>query len=129
MPREQLNTPARRVITEPTKTNGLQPGEWAMGWAEDGEPLHDGEHWENTPTLYVGWAKNDDGLDHGMQIYIDIEATEVLRAADAIRENKEKTGYLQESWQFYTVSLKRDEAQKIIRVTRRARDAVFDADE
>lgn len=129
MPREQLNTPARRVITTPMPDNGLQPGEWAMGWAEDGVPLVDGQHFENTPVLSLGWSKIADGLDPDMIVYIDVEATEVLRAAELIRENEQKTGYLQESWQFHTVKLSREEAQHVIRTMRRARDAVFGGDE
>lgn len=142
MPREQLNTPMRRVITTPRSEredpgnpgtffegNGLQPGEWAMRWAVDGEPLRDGDHWENTPTLFLGWSKIADGLDPDMLVYIEVDADEVLRAADAIQRNKEATGFQQNTWMFSTVRLTRDEAQAIVRVARRARDAVFGGDE
>jgi hypothetical protein len=134
VPRQQLNTPARRTITvhDPAIPNGLKPGEWALGWAEEGDRLHDGQHWENTPTLFLGWQTTGN-LDHGPLIYIQVDADEVLRAADEIKRNREQAaaGIVAplEHWDFHTVVLTRDEMQQIVRTTRRARNAVYGGDE
>ncbi|MAB81726.1 MAG: hypothetical protein CMH35_01640 [Microbacterium sp.] len=135
MPREQINTPARRTVSTPTGSNGLKPGEYGIHFAQDGEALHDGQHREDTPVLMVGWHKES---SHGptpdepgcVQFHLLVAADEVLRAADEIRrcrENPDVPGYPQ--WTFSTVMLSRAETQKAIRVVRRARDAAFGGDE
>lgn len=127
MPKEQINIPARRVITE--HGPGLKPGEWAMGWAQDGEGLSEGQHWENTPALDVAWGPSI-GDEKSMQFHMEVDADEVLRAAAEIqrlRDTPDVPGLT--SWRFSTVVLSRTEAQKAIKVIRRARDAVYGADE
>lgn len=134
MPREQINTPARRTITLPTGSNGLKPGEFGLHFAQDGDALEEGQHWEDTPTVSVGWDRPG---DHGLpseegciQFHVSVAADEVVRAAAEItrtRENPELPGLNQVT--FSTVALSRVEAQKSIRVIRRARDAAYGADE
>jgi hypothetical protein len=143
MPREQINTPARRTVstylperpdpTDPTgrtvlEGNGLNPGDTAFGWANDGDRLHDGEHWENTPTLHIGWSAA--ALDTSMVLYLDVDCDEVLRAAEQIKRLRENELLAcPDEWQFSTVVLTRSEVQKLIATTRRARNSVFGADE
>lgn len=134
MPREQINTPARRTISTPTGANGLKPGEIGMHFAQEGEGLDEGQYWEYTPALFVGWNRP---TDHGMpsedgciQFHLNVDPDEVLRAADDIRrtrENPDLPGYAH--WTFSTVMLTRPDTQKAIRFVRRARDAAFGGDE
>ena len=92
MPREQINTPARRTVSTPTGSNGLKPGEYGIHFAQDGEALHDGQHREDTPVLMVGWHKES---SHGptpdepgcVQFHLLVAADEVLRAAGVVRTN------------------------------------------
>jgi hypothetical protein len=152
MPREQINTPARRTITtflpdrpDPNnrggtlKGNGLSEGEWALGWAQPGDMLHDGQHWESTPVLLVGWSKAgpDDLPGDSLQLVMDVNTEEVLRAAETIKHNRELYAQGQvaapdpeyDMWSFSTVVISRPEAQKAIATVRRARNAVFGTDE
>lgn len=148
MPKEQINTPARRTVStsvlerpdpdNPGTTirgNGLPEGHVAFGWAQDGDRLHDGEHWENTPTLFVNWAPIDaDEINRGVVFVMEVDADEILRAAEGIQQSRARYAAgagtpLIESWPFGTVVLARPELQKMIAITRRARNAAFDADE
>ena len=137
MPKEQINTPARRTISYPTATNGLNPGEWALGWAQDGEGLAEGQHWENTPVLYLHW--NNLGIEPSLQFSIEVDANEVLRAADRIRDSRlgevadedlpDGVVSYDQTVTFDTVVVTRPETQKLIATARRARNAVFGGDE
>lgn len=134
MPREQINTPARRTITLPTGSNGLKPGEFGMYFARDGEELADGQHWEDTPTLFIGWHRSG---DHGLpseegcvQFHMTVDADEVLRAAEDIRRGRDNPNVPgHEHWTFSTTNLSRAETQNAIRFVRRARDAAYGSDE
>ncbi|TFC59427.1 MULTISPECIES: hypothetical protein [unclassified Cryobacterium] len=141
MPKEQINTPARRTISYPTGRNGLEPGQWGSCFTRDGEPLGEGEHWENTPVLYLHW--NNLGMEPSLQFSLEVDADEVLRAADQIRASRLEeipdtelpegavraiVTYAQ-TVTFDTVVISRPEAQKLIATTRRARNAVFGGDE
>ena len=141
MPKEQINTPARRTISYPTGSNGLEPGQWGSYFTRDGEALNEGEHWENTPVLYLHW--NNSSMDPSMQFALEVNADEVLRAADQIRASRMEeipdsempkgavravVSYDQ-TVTFDTVVISRSEAQKLIATTRRARNAVFGGDE
>lgn len=146
MPREQINIPARRTITtylpdraHPTEPgvvlegNGLNPGEWALGWAQPGDQLHDGQHWENTPVVFVGWNARDP-FEPSMTLEMTVDADEVLRAATEINRLRALAlagdiGAAQPDWTFSTIVLDRPSTQKAIRTIRRARDTVFEADE
>lgn len=130
MPKEQINTPSRRLVIQMRDKDGKLDG-YAFGWAQDGDALHDGEHWEETPVLYIGWSHN---IETVMQASIEVGAEEVLRAAEEIKRTRkladEGAGIPgHQSWIFDTTALNRAEAQKLIRVTRRARDQVFEGDE
>lgn len=134
MPREQINTPPRRTVTKPSKSNGLKPGEVGIHFTQDGDQLRDGEHWEDTPVLLIGWHREGDhaGLpgDGCVQVHMLVDADEVLRAADKIRRTRESPdvpGYPR--WEFSTTVLSRAETQKAIKTIRRARDAAYGADE
>lgn len=135
MPKDQINTPARRTITLPTESNGLKPGEFGLHFAQNGDALAEGQHWEDTPTLFIGWDRPGDHsgppLDHGcIQFHMTVAADEILRAAAEItrtREHSELPGL--DRFTFSTVTLSRAETQKAIRSVRRARDAAFGADE
>jgi len=136
MPKEQINTPARRLVGWMREDDGTySTTSWFSGWAQDGETLKENEHWENTPVLHIGWHGNSGSLDDSSLILeFEIDADEVLRAAAQIQARRESFqagsgDSLIESWPFGTVVLTRPEAQKLIRVTKRARDAVFEADE
>lgn len=155
MPYNQINTPARRLVTtamperpDPDNPgtfiegNGLPEGHTAFGWAQPGDILHDGEHWENTPTLFVGWSSGpisgspDAAVpgDSSLQFTMEVDVNEVLRAAAEIERNRKLNaegagvGELI-TWGFSTVVIHRPEAQMLIRTAKRARDAVFGADE
>lgn len=133
MPREQINTPARRTISEPTESNGLNPGEYGLHFAQDGDELHEGQHWEDTPTLYVGWHRpNDHSLpsESGcVQLHMSVDADEILRAAAEITRARENTDLPRvHRWTFSTVNLSRAETQTAIRLVRRARDAAYGKD-
>jgi hypothetical protein len=127
MPRQQLNIPQRRVVTQIVE-DGKVTGH-ASRWAEEGDRLRDGEHWEESPILHLGWSPTTDlGLE-GAIVYIDVDADEVLRAAEEVKRNREVFGNGATSYhQFHTVVLKRSEMQEIIKTVRRARDAVFEPD-
>lgn len=119
------------MITQFRDDDGKYDGSWALGWAQDGDRLEDGQHWEETPVLFVGWSHTVEAV---MQVSMEVAAEEVLRAAAEIKRTRKLadegagiTGY--QSWIFDTIALNRAEAQKLIRVTRRARDQVFEGDE
>lgn len=134
MPREQINVPPRRTVTLPTRTNGLKEGEVGIHFTRDDEGIEDGQHWEYTPTVFVGW---DRAADHGspmetgcVQIHMTVAADEVLRMAAEIERTRsidELSGL--DRVTFSTTVLPRPEVQKGIRALRRARDAAFEADE
>lgn len=146
MPYNQINTPARRVITQmfdqPTSDSAPVPNGYALGWAQPGDILLDNQHWENTPTLFVGWSSGpisgspDAAVpgDSSLQFTMEVDVNEVLRAAAEIERNRKLNaegagvGELI-TWGFSTVVIHRPEAQMLIRTAKRARDAVFGADE
>jgi len=134
MPKEQINTPARRLVGWMREDDGsLSTTQWFTGWAQDGDVLHDGEHWENTPVVFVGWS-NHDRLGDSLQISVSVDAEEILRMAKNIEHNRalglEGAGVtVPDQYEFSTIVMSRPEAQKLIRTAKRARDAVFGADE
>lgn len=131
MPKEQINTPARRTITQMRDEKGKPDGSWALGWAQDGDQLNDGQHWEDTPTVYLAWDSSaPDTLPPSVILHVDINCDEVLRAAAEITRMRERDDITPlEHWMFHTVVLDREEIQKLIRTARRARNAVFGGDE
>lgn len=133
MPREQINTPARRIITEATPTNGFEPGQWGSHFADRMEPLGDGQYVEDSPVLMVGWNRPEDsGLPTQGSLRFDmhVSTTEIMRVAEMIQRMKEDgTVAIPAEWEFSTTTINRVEANKAIRIIRRARDAAFEADE
>ena len=119
MPKEQINTPKRRTVTQ------FEDGGYGCGWTPDDEPLSMNQHWEETPVVYVGWSHE---IEPVIQITVEVDPDEVLRAADEI--NRARARKVNGSDVFFaTTKLSRAEAQKLIKVTRRARDQVFGGDE
>ena len=148
MPREQINTPARRTITLMRDENGELDGGWAQGWYDPMQSVPEGTAVEPTAVLAVAWRGGHVGTDDPdgacMYLVMQIGADEVLRKADQIRANRliefdpgelpkgVPAARLDQSGEvviFETVALSRPEAQKLVRATKRARDAVFGADE
>ena len=147
MPKEQINSPATRTIEYLTDTEGGSG--WAQGWHDPMQPVREGVILEPTPVVWVGWTPGVIGSDAPdgayMQISMQVAASEVLRMADEIRAratleaipaDELPEGVLPaivetppEVVTFQTISLDRAAAQKLIRATRRARDAVFGSDE
>lgn len=132
MPKQQINTPWRRTVSTHTRDNGLPEGHVAFGWAKEGDRLHDGQHWEDTPVLFVNW--DSAGIESSVVLTMEVNADEVLRAAEAIQQSRRRYEQgagtpLVESWPFSTAAIERSEAQKLIATTRRARNAVFGGDE
>ncbi|MGE0402973.1 MAG: hypothetical protein AB7T06_40075 [Kofleriaceae bacterium] len=113
------------------------PTGWGFGWAHDGDRLHHGEHWENTPTLFIGWDKGDSSVPGGVGTAVltfMLDADEVLRAAADIQRNRrliaEGAGlHPMEHVHFQTTGLSRAELQMLVRTARRARDDVYEGDE
>jgi len=132
MPKEQINTPATRVIT---LIDDGKPGSYAMGWPEMGHELHPGETFEHTPILWLGWSRGPEGLDdEDLVFYVDIAEDEILRTAEMIKYNRSlPIGVIKHDvepmWTFSSVVLKRKEMLNLIRTARRAMHAVFGADE
>ena len=119
MPKEQINTPMRRTVTQ------FPDGGYGCGWTEEDQPLAKNQHREETPVVYVGWSHE---IESVMQVSVVVSAKEILRAADQLRP---LVGVAAEgeSWMFTSTRLSRTESQKLIKVTRRARDQVFGGDE
>lgn len=109
MPREQLNTPARRVVHE-FETNGktlaayriMQEGDAFPTEAnahieQEGDvfPTEANAHIELTPVVYLGWTKGKPGVyegppDSGHATFtIMIAEEEILREAEAIKARHE----------------------------------------
>ena len=90
MPREQLNTPARRVVHE-FETNGKTLAGYHI--MQEGEvfPTEASAHIELTPVVYLGWTKGKPGVyegtpDSGHATFtIMIAEEEILREAEAIK--------------------------------------------
>lgn len=136
MPREQINFPHEHpaIVTgispadrwEPTTSDDVAPGRVTYDYVE--------------PRLHVNWLKVDDfGAGH-VQISIEVHPQDVISRADQASEiltrmsTTPEEGVVQTlssdtSIFQYTPPLSRDEINKLIRVLRRARDAVFGGDE
>lgn len=140
MPREQINTPRHRFVS-PIRNPEDGPDGPITGYGYryplDGEGLVDGEAWEFTPALHIGWhgdgsgaQQNGDPNDSHLDVFVEIHADEILRIADGIRWVRENlTPAPAAMHRIEITSLTRPETQKLIRVLKRARDAVFGADE
>ena len=151
MPKEQINTPARRTII-PMRDDEGNPAGWAQGWDDPMVANPEGTIVEPTAVLSVTWTRGhiDEETPDGawMQFAFQISADEVLRKADQIRHNRELTRlqpldpaelpegmlaaiveYPAEVVTFETIAITRHEAQKLIRFTRKARDVVHGVDE
>lgn len=155
MPREQINTPRHRFVRPvydtpdgnlPVLVDGADTvaGASVVGvgyrYPNDGEGLVDGETWEHTPALHIGWhgdgintQVNGDPADAHLDVFVEIHCDELLRIADGIRRTRETfpdgEHNLPAMHRIEIATLTRPEAQKLIRVVKRARDAVFGADE
>lgn len=137
MPREQINTPHVELWTPVTGGKNV-----ATGWdISEVSPVATGDdppdsHVEVTPTLHVHWtAATREGAegtpDEGFaQIELSVHV-ETLRRM--LSEADVSAGFGPEhaptQLGFFTRSLTRAETQKLIRVSRRARDQVFGGDE
>lgn len=126
MPREQINTPARKTITD------FEDGQWGSHFTDRIEPLAENQYTEDTPHLSVGWHRPEEhGLpDQGsLQFHMHVSVTEVMRVAEMIKRMKADEIAIPAHWEFSTIAINRTESNKAIRVIRRARDAAFEADE
>lgn len=155
MPREQVNTPARRVVRRYPimDTDQFEEG-WNIMQEGDAFPTEEGTHIEHTPTLYLGWAKGRPKTTPGQSpdaatgmIYIEIAEEEILREARVIEARRKKAdedrardlvapagwskpagGWTSQMSTFFTVLLTREEMNGIISTTRRMRNAVYGQD-
>lgn len=107
-------------------TDGKRTG-WSFKYPQDGDGLEPGEEWENSPYLQIGWHAGNDLEQGTLIVSMTVNADEVLRAAEEI--TRIRADHPVKDWDFSAGSLTRPEAQKLIRVAKRARDQVFGADE
>ncbi len=136
MPREQINFPHEHpaIVTgispadpwDPKTSDDVPPGRVTYGYVE--------------PRLHVNWLKVDDfGAGH-VQISVEVHPQDVISRADQAAEILTRMTTVPETAEIQTLSadmsifqytppLSRDEINKLIRVLRRARDAVFGGDE
>jgi len=121
-------------------------------WGNDSEKAPANSIEEFTPAVSIAWTNGsteDDGPEgSSMRLVIQISSDEILREADQIRRYRAETrpaeikpedlpegvlaaivSYPPEVVTFNTTGLTRQEAQKMIRVARKARDQVHGADE
>jgi hypothetical protein len=120
MPNEQLtNSKINEEWYEPNPTDSLPAGKRMQTW--DRNEVADGHELHEEPRLHVHWSP-DENLQFSMEL-------EVHQVEEYLADLKKEGGDMPYSISFYTPSLSREEAQKVIRVTKRARNAVFGADE
>lgn len=120
MPREQLT---QSYITEewnePDPKDDLPAGKrirkWTGGVILEGHTLHE------DPRLHIHWDPNS-----GVQFSLEIELHQI---EERLAELEKEGGVPPYSVSFYTPCVSRDEVQKVIRQTKRARNSVFGADE
>ncbi len=155
MPRERINHPRLRTITTPNGMNGLRDDEWGLHFEPDDQrPLDRGEYREPSMVVSLVWVAetpHPTGLgappSNYLTIEVEVAADEVLREADAIRARRARAALpwaeanpgvpepltkpepTYETSIFSTVAISRHNAQKLIAMTRRARNAVFGGDE
>ena len=149
MPREQLNTAARRVVREYDDGTGKILAVYNI--MQDGEefPTDSNVHIEHTPLIYLGWVKGKSGahegsLDSGYATFtIAVAEEEILREAEAIKFRQEMSraealeaglvppggGWTSRMTEFTSVVLTRQELNDMVRTARRARNAVYGQDE
>lgn len=148
MPREQLNTPARRVVHE-FETNGKTLAGYHIMQEGEAFPTEASAHIELTPVVYLGWTKGKPGVyegppDSGHATFtIMIAEEEILREAEAIKARHEASreealshgasipqgGWTSLMSEFTSVILSRQELNDFVRTSRRARNAVYGQDE
>ena len=148
MPREQLNTPARRVVYE-FETNGKTLAGYHIMQEAEAFPTEANAHIEHTPVVYLGWTKGKPGVyegppDSGHATFtIMIAEEEILREAEAIKARHEVSreealshgasipqgGWTSLMSEFTSVILSRQELNDFVRTSRRARNAVYGQDE
>lgn len=144
MPKESINTPPRRVFYNgPDGELGFftEPG----GDSGQAGPYPDATHHvEAMPVLTVRWGKSEPHLgqeeDGSVYFELHIAEEELLRMADQIRRDRDpeyvppvdEPKYAGVWWsnmvEFSTAVFSRAELQKLIKVTRRARDAAYGED-
>lgn len=123
MPRETINTPKFRALVEDPD----HPGEWVKEWAEVNNPRHQKDHWRPTPVLAIGWGGA--GINPSIQVTMEVDADDVLAAAEVIMRSRQEDRPPIDSSSFATLALDRREVQHLIATARRARNVVFGADE
>ena len=148
MPREQLNTPARRVVHE-FETNGKTLAGYHIMQEGEAFPTEANAHIEHTPVVYLGWTKGKPGVYEGTPdsshatFTIMIAEEEILREAEAIKARHEASreealshgasipqgGWTSLMSEFTSVILSRQELNDFVRTSRRARNAVYGQDE
>jgi hypothetical protein len=133
MPREQINFPK----SHPAVVTGISPAE---PWPSDTPPTFGEVTYDYVdPRLHVNWLRVDDfGAGH-VQLSLEAHPQDILGRANDARAILDKLapaapGEMQTlsadtSIFQYTPTLTRDEINKLIRVLRRARDAVYGSDE
>ena len=146
MPKEQLNTPVRLEVTELLEELPYEgtSTSWVQRVLEEDDVVEPNgrNHIEETPVVFLRWNKGSnpsgtpDSSFVGIELVISEEA--ILRSAKQIMDRRKQsedwTEREQHVWwskecTFTTSALSRSEINNFIKSLRRARDAVFGADE